>query len=328
MKRIFLLLAVVGLVNGGGLLSKCKKEKKGHVDLIKLINECKTYARPLFLFLTPEEFVTVAMTNKKSWSKWEQIMRSILEGNGDAEVKNFQDVCIIHNEILQDVCQLTNLKIFITKVYAQGVPDVVRKSAETISPKVIDYGTQIVIFISPNSIVTPNFYSKDFALKILRNDVHWTFDFKPFGSQYIFSKNPHSRTNLYLSKRHELAYTVEFDDHYDDRQYFKYMTPNRVKNIAANTYQDWRSHYDEKLPGRSLRKGDTFVVFVKSTFWYNFVCDYKNGEVNIYRFRYPNSATVEVVGQSFKELKNLFQNGSVSKKEISKWQKKFKTVEY
>merc|ERR1712098_750301 len=214
-----------------------------------------------------------------------------------------------------------------TKVYAEGVPYEVRKFAQTVSPKVIDYGTQIVIFISPNRIVTPNFYSKDFVFEILRNDVHWTFDFESFGSQYIFAKNPNSRTNLYLSKRHELAYTVEFNDH-GERQYFKYMTPNRVTNIAANMYQDWRSQYDEKLPGRSLRKGDTFVVFNKSTFWYNFVCDYKNGEVNVYRFRYPNSATVEVVGKSFKELKNLFKNGSVSKKEISKWQKIFKTVEY
>ena len=104
------------------------------------------------------------MTNTKSWSKWEQIIQLILEGNGGAEVKIFQDICITHNKILQDICQLTDLKIFITKSYEKGVPEQVRKSAEEISPKVIDYGTQVVIFISPRSFVTPDFYSTNFIL--------------------------------------------------------------------------------------------------------------------------------------------------------------------
>jgi hypothetical protein len=237
----------------------------------------------------------------------------------------FQDICITHNEILRAICQLTDLKIFITKVYAEGVPEEVRKSAGEISPKVIDYGTQLVIFISPRSFVTPEFYSPNFVFEILLNGVLWMVDTEWIGSQLVFTDDPQSGTNVYLSKCQELVYIFEFED---DRQFFKYMIPGETTNIAANMCRDWCSQYDKKLPGRSLRKGDTFVVFVKSCLWYNFVCDFKNGAVSIHRFRYPNSATVQHVGRSFNELRNLFKNGSVSKKEISKWQKNFRTVEY
>jgi hypothetical protein len=288
MRRILLLLAVVGLVAGGGLLSKCKKKKKTHVDIIKLIDGYKSYARPLILFLTPEEFVTVAMTNTKSWSKWEEIIESILDGNGDAEVKIFQDICITHNKILQNICQLTDLKIFITKVYAQGVPDGVLKSAEEISPKVIDYGTQIVIFISPRNFVTPDCYSETFIHQIRMHKCgFWNFErsiFTPkfwIGSRLIYSStDPLSGTHLYLSKRHELALIFKL---YHGEGCFKFITPSRVKYFAIN-----------------MR------------------CD----------CMYPQSATIKHVEKSFKELKNLFKNGSVSKEEFSKWKNKFSAVEY
>lgn len=338
-----LLSVIVGFVAGGGMCgdhrSRKRKNKKFRIDLNLLIDKRSTYAHSCFLFLTPEEFVRVAMTNKKSWSKWEDIIQSILEGNGAAEVEYFQDKEVFHNEILRNFLHKTDFKLFITKIYENGVPEEVCQFADKVSPKVIDYERQLAIFIPRESFVTPAFYSKKFTKKIfsyLTSDCAANSDLRVewIGSdcaakQVMCTYDPKTKGlyrrknigSIYLSNNEELMYVVEMrmnpNIYQHDSVDFTCMTSESYKTLGCTM----------SLPfWPFLNKGNTFVVFYeKIRSFYNRVYFAENGEVQEHEYKYPDSTDSGDVQRSVKKLEKLFKNGSVSKEEISKWQKKFKT---